>query len=322
MTGRDFGDRSFVQFKTVKPKALKRGDLIGVIAPGGAIFETNRIKKFQNILEEIGFKVKFGKTIYERYGYLAGKDEFRAQEVNEMFQNDEIKGIIAMRGGNGCARILPMINYNLIRNNPKVFVGFSDITTLLNAFYAKAGLVTFHGPTGYSSWEGFSLNYFKKTVMNKEPAVMKQPTSERNDFYTIISGKAEGALFGGNLIVMTSIIGSGYLPDPTGKILFLEEIGEEVYRIDRMLTQLKLAGVLDKINGIIFGKCVRCDPEEPEKSLTLRQAIEDHIKPLGIPAFYGSMIGHIKDKFTVPVGINTSINADSGEISLRESAVT
>lgn len=305
----------------IKPPALKPGDTIAVTAPAGAIFHHSYIDKFTLILQNLGFKVKLGKTLTEKYGYLAGSDELRANELNSFFKDDKISGIIAMRGGWGCARILPMLGYELMREQPKVLMGFSDITSLLMAAYTKAGLVTFHGPVGYSGWNEFSLGYVKRTLIDKETVIMLQPAFCKDKLCTITKGQAKGILMGGNLAVVASLLGTPYAPDWNNKILFLEETTEEVYRIDRLLTQLKLAGVLDKINGFIFGECVKCDPEEPEKSLTLMQVFDDHIKPLGIPSFYGSMIGHIENKFTLPVGIEAEVDAGIGMIKLSGPAV-
>jgi muramoyltetrapeptide carboxypeptidase len=305
----------------IKPPALKQGDTIAVTAPAGAIFNPDAAAKFTAILNNLGFKVVHGKTLTEKYGYLAGPDKFRADELNSFFKDDNVKGIIAMRGGWGCARMLPYVDYESMKKNPKVLMGFSDITALLIAAYTKAGLVTFHGPVGYSSWNDFSVDYVKRILMQKERVMMMQPAFCKDKLCTITTGKAKGVLVGGNLAVITSLIGSSYLPDWQDKILFLEETTEEVYRIDRLLTQLKLSGILDKLSGFIFGECVKCDPEEPEKSLTLMQVFEDHIKPLGIPAFYGSMIGHIENKFTLPVGIEAEMDAASGMIKLSEAAV-
>jgi muramoyltetrapeptide carboxypeptidase len=305
----------------VKPKALKAGHTIAVTAPAGAIFNPAHIEKFSAILQNMGFKVKLGKTLSEKYGYLAGSDELRAEELNSFFRNDDVDGIIAMRGGWGCARMLHLLDYELLRKNPKVLMGFSDITSLLMAAYTRSGLVTFHGPVGYSGWNDFSVDYVKRTIMQKETVIMLQPAFCQDKLCTITKGTARGTLMGGNLAVVASMLGTPYVPHWKDKILFLEETTEEVYRIDRLLTQLKLAGVLDKISGFIFGECVKCDPEEPEKSLTLMQVFDDHIKPLGIPAFYGSMIGHIENKFTLPVGIEAEMDAAVGTIELLEPAV-
>jgi muramoyltetrapeptide carboxypeptidase len=305
----------------VKPHPLKKGDLIAVIAPGGAVFKSSNIKRFESILTNLGFRVLNGKTLTARYGQFAGSDALRAQEMNEMFANPEVKGIITMRGGSGCARILSLLDYDLIRDNPKVFMGMSDITSLLISIYAKSGLVGFHGPVGYSSWERFTLEHFRHTVMEGKEVLMQNPSNNAG-FYTINSGKARGQLMGGNLTVLTNMLGSNFLPDWKGKILFLEEINEETYRVDRMLNQLKMNGIFDQINGVIIGKFRNCEPEEADKSLSLEQAVKGYLEPIGKPAFYGSMIGHIKDKFTIPMGVEVEMDANTGNIRMLETATS
>jgi muramoyltetrapeptide carboxypeptidase len=200
-------------------------------------------------------------------------------------------------------------------------MGFSDITCLLNAIYAKTGLVTFHGPVGNSSWGEFSMKYVKSVLMEADETVFSPYDPQKDAPVVITPGKTRGILVGGNMAVLTGMLGSAYLPAWENKILFLEETAEEPYRLDRMIVQLKLNGVLEKIGGFVFGKCVKCEAEEPEKAFTFQQVLEQHIKPLGIPAFYGAMIGHIENKYTLPVGIEAEMDADKGTIALLESAV-
>lgn len=305
----------------LKPPALKPGDTIAISSPAGAIWDDPQVEKFISIIQELGFKVKTGETLKQKYGYFAGTDEFRAGEINNFFLDDEVKGIICMKGGWGCARILDKLNFEMIKNNPKVLMGFSDITSLLIAINAKTGLVTFHGPVGNSGWNEFTTAYVKRILINKEAVEYAYPETDSDKYYSINKGNAKGILIGGNLTVVASMMGSDYLPNWKNKILFLEETGEEPYRIDRMLTQLKLSGVLGTISGLVFGKCVKCEAEEPEKAFTLQQVLDQHIKPLGIPAFYGAMIGHIVNKYTVPIGINVEMDAASGILKLSEPAV-
>jgi muramoyltetrapeptide carboxypeptidase len=209
----------------------------------------------------------------------------------------------------------------MIAQNPKVLIGFSDITTLLNAIYAKTGLITFHGPVGNSGWNDWTSSVFKSVVMNAEQAVFPKGPNEEDKIITLNKGIASGTLVGGNLTVISSLIGSGYLPEWKGKILFLEETTEEPYRIDRMLTQLKLAGVFKQLNGVAIGKFVKCEAEEPQKAFTFMQVLEQHFKTLTIPSFYGLMTGHIENKLTLPVGADVSMNTDNGTLKLNESAV-
>ena len=301
------------------PKALKKGDSIGVIAPGGAIFNKSSIEKCKIKLDAVGLNIVAGKTLSTQHGYLSDTDENRAKEIMEMFTNPNIKGIVAMRGGSGCARVLPFLDYDLIKQNCKPFIGMSDITALLTAFYTKAEMTSFHGPVGYSTWTDFTKKYFTKTLFSKKETEMLAPA--KSNFYTISKGIAQGELIGGNLTVFSQLVGTPYLPHMHGKLLFMEDINEEPYRIDRMLMQLKLAGILSQVNGIIIGECRKCNPEEPEKSLSLKQVLQDHFSNLNIPVFYGAKFGHIKDKWTLPVGIKAEMNADIGSLKLLEPAV-
>ena len=311
------------------PNRLKEGDTIGIISPSSAIFETEPYEIAVETFEAMGLKVKLGKYVSNRYGHLAGTDDERAQELNDMFKDPEVNAIIALRGGSGAARILDKIDYEAISKNPKIFIGYSDITALHLAIYAKTGLVTFHGPLAVSTWNKFSYSYFKKILFDGETVLMKNPTvigdnltQVSNRIRTIYPGKASGVLMGGNLSVLTGIMGSDYLPDWENKIIYLEDVGEKIYAVDRMMSQLKLGGVLDKISGFVFGKCTECDPGgNGYGSLTLEEVIDYYIKPLKIPAYSGAMFGHIKDNFTIPNGIEAEIDAEKGTIQMLTPAV-
>ena len=305
----------------LKPSALKPGDTIAISSPAGAVWDDVQIEKFSDIIQSLGFKIKLGQTLKEKFGYFAGSDELRAKEINNFFADKNVQAIFCMKGGWGCARILDKLNYDVIKQNPKVIMGFSDITSLLIAINSKTGLITFHGPVGNSGWNDFSVDYIKRVLMKKELVTYTYPDKDDDKPYTITSGKAKGILMGGNLTVLAGIIGSEYLPHWKNKILFLEEAKEEPYSIDRMLTQLKLAGVLQNISGFVFGKCVKCDAEEPQKAFLFKEVLEQHIKPLNIPAFYGAMIGHIENKYTVPIGAEAEIDAEKCVLKLLESAV-
>ena len=313
---------------SLKPPRLKAGDTVGLINPAGATFHGNDVTIAAETLTALGLKMKTGKHLLDRYGYLAGTDDARANDVNTMFADPEVAAIFTFRGGWGCNRILDLLDYNLIRRNPKILMGYSDITSLLLALNAKTGLVTFHGPVGVSTWNQYSTQIVKKLLFEAEAFSMENPVETgdslvqvKDRILTINPGKANGKLLGGNLSVLTAMVGTDYLPDFRGNILFLEEVGEDIYRVDRMLTQLKLAGILKQISGFVFGRCSDCGPGKGYGSLTLEDVFDDHIKPLGIPAWYGSMIGHIEKKFTVPLGIEAEINAVKGSISLLEPAV-
>ncbi len=299
----------------IRPNRLKEDDTIGVCAPAGAMANPSDIDEFKAILSKLGLNVKVGPNIPGRYGYFSATDEDRAKEFMDFIQDDEVQGIFFIRGGWGCARILELLDFDIIKSNPKVIMGFSDITTLLNAITSKTGLITFHGPGGNSTWNDYSIRYIKELLF-KGAVVEYKNASTDHKILNYSSGNTQGQLYGGNLSVLTSLIGSNYLPDWSGKILFLEDVMEEPYRIDRMLTQLKLSGILDQVNGVILGNFRKCTPDEPHKSFTLEEVFEQHFKNLKKPVFYGAQIGHIKNKFTIPVGIEIEMNANLGSFKL------
>lgn len=303
----------------LKPPRLKLGDTVGLINPASPI-DREDIDYTEQALAKLGLKVKRGAHILDRYGYLAGKDRDRAADIHTMFADDSVQALLTIRGGWGCNRILPLLDYDLIRQHPKIIMGYSDITSLLLAIYARSGVVTFHGLVGTSNWNQFSVASMQQILLNGRAARMMNPGTISAE--TIAPGKATGQMIGGNLSVLASMVGSPYLPDWNQKILFVEEVGEDIYRVDRMLTQLKIAGILDRISGFIFAQCRHCTPgEDDDPSLTLPQVFSDIIKPLGIPAWYGSAIGHIQDKFTVPIGVQVEIDANAKTIQMLEPAV-
>jgi len=314
---------------SLKPPRLKEGDTVGLINPAGVTYYPDEVKIAEETFAALGLKMKPGRHLLDRYGYLAGTDQARAADVNDMFADSEVNALVSLRGGWGCNRLLDKLDYKMIRKNPKILMGYSDVTSLLIALNAKTDLVTFHGPVGTSTWNKFSTDHVRRLLFDGETYTLENPKEKGDNLtqvddriWTINSGTAQGRLSGGNLTVLAAMVGSEYLPNWKGRILFLEDIGEDIYRIDRMLTQLKLSGILDQLSGFVFGKCTRCEPGEGYGALTMVEVFNDHIKPLGIPAWYGSMIGHIEDKFTIPLGVEAEIHADSGSIRLLESAVS
>jgi muramoyltetrapeptide carboxypeptidase len=309
----------------IKPPRLRPGDAVGLVSPATAAFETESTNIWIDALESMGFNVSLGDNYYDRHGYFAGQDAARASDINAFFGDPDIKMIFA-RGGWGAPRVLPLLDYDMIRDNPKVLLGYSDATALLHAVHTKTGLVTFHGPSPLNT---FSAEHFRRVVMAGEQYTMTNPTfitgndlvQTENRIRTMRGGTATGQILGGNLSLLTAITGSEYLPDWEGSILFIEDVDEAVYRIDRMMTELALSGVLGKINGFIFGRCTDCEPGRGFGSLTMEEMLAEHIDPLGIPAFSGSMIGHIDEQFTIPLGIDVEMNADAGSIRMLEAGV-
>jgi len=312
----------------IKPPRLINGDTIGVVSPAGPTFHKRDLKKVERSLSALGLYVKFGKHVLSRNGYLAGSDSERADDFNGMIYDDSVKAIMAMRGGWGSNRLLNLIDYDAVSRNPKIIIGFSDVASLLLAIYAKTGLITFYGPVATSKFGKFTTSWVKEILFEGKSPTLENPlirpdgSINHNHFTkTINSGTAQGKLVGGNLTVISSMIGSGYLPDWDENILFLEEVGEKIYHIDRMLTQLKLAGIFNKLSGIVFGKCVKCVPSKTTLSLSLEDVFDEIFTPLSIPVYTGAMIGHIDRIFTIPIGLNAIMDADKGNIKLLEPAV-
>ncbi|HEY3883659.1 MAG TPA: LD-carboxypeptidase [Vicinamibacterales bacterium] len=315
----------------VKPRRLSAGDTVALVSPASATWEETDLDIARGSLEALGLTVVLAEHLMDRHGYLAGDDKARADDINKSFADRSIAAVHAIRGGWGSSRVLPDLDFDAIRRNPKILIGYSDITALLLSVFAKTGLVTFHGPIGMGRWDSFSLDYYKRVLFNGEQVTYQNKRDINPDknalvpteflTRTVTPGTARGRLLGGNLTVLTTILGSPYLPDWNDAIFFCEDVHEELYRIDRMLTQLKLAGVLDKIKGFVFGACAECGPGEGYGSLTLDQILDEHIKPLGVPAWQGAMIGHEQPQWTLPEGCAVEIDAAAATIRLLESPV-
>ena len=306
-------------------KKLKIGDTIGLIGPSGTVREAGAVDQAIAYMKELGFHVKVGESAHAKYGYLSGTDEVRAGDINAMFADKEVDAIVCTRGGYGTMRMLDMLNYDVIRANPKVFVGFSDITALHIAFLEKCGLVTFHGPMA-TRWQsefadGFTQPAFYGTVMNAQPLGELVNSLNYHARQTVNPGSAQGMLVGGNLSLIAGTIGTPYEINTKDRILFIEEIGERTYCVDRMLTQLRLAGKFDDCAGIVFGDFNDCPVEYPQFGLTLEEVIRDVAAPCGKPIFTGLQAGHVSPKLTLPLGVQCRMDADNCTLEILEAAV-
>ncbi|NEQ99640.1 MAG: LD-carboxypeptidase [Cyanothece sp. SIO2G6] len=314
----------------VKPDRLRPEQTVGIISPAGATFVPEQLDIVVDAVRGLGLVPRVAPHTLDRYGYLAGKDEDRAADVNQFFADPTIAALLPIQGGWGSSRILPYLDYDLIRQNPKIIVGFSDLTALLLGIHAQTGLVTFHGPNGLTAWRSPQTTSFRQVlfeaglsqIQNQRSAADRDRLMQvSNRVRTITPGQAEGRLIGGNLSILSGIVGSPYVPNLDGAILFLEDVGEYIYRVDRMITHLKLAGVFDNLAGLIFGQCSGCGPGSDYGSLTLEDVIRDHIQPLGIPAWSGATIGHVEPVLTLPIGTRVAIDATTGSIQMLEAAV-
>ncbi len=299
----------------IHPPIIRRGDTVGVITPSSALVDDEGYSIAEDNFKRLGLRLQWGQHVGKKYGYLAGKDEERLADLHAMFGNPEIKAIVCLRGGSGAARVLDQLDYELIARNPKIFMGYSDITAFHQAIHTQTGLITFHGAVANSRWTPMVISQFEQLFFKGKPPMYTVP---QNSVRTLSPGTAEGKLLGGNLTVLTGIAGSKYFPDFNDSILFLEDISEEPYRIDRMFSQLALSGALRKINGFIFGRCSDCEAKNPGNSLTLEQILDDYIKPLGIPAYQGALIGHMDEQFMLPVGARVRMDANQGSIAVLE----
>lgn len=313
--------------RRIFPARLKEGDLIGLVTPGSPISK-EQLEETVEKLEKLGFRTFYQDSVLSEYGYFAGSDQERADELMGMFTNEDIDGILCVRGGYGSIRILDLLNFEQIKHNPKILIGYSDITALLSSIYEQTGLITFHGPFGVSEFNDFTLKTLKKIIMSptdnyKYPYKREDDTEDKPeyDLYTINGGKAEGELIGGNISVLDSMIGSRFEVNFENKIVYLEDTEEKTYRVDKMLVHLLQATNLKKAAGIVMGVFYECNIND-EPRLSLKEAIGDLLKPLGIPVSYGLSFGHIDIKITIPNGIMARMNADRNTLELLEKAVS
>ena len=320
-------ERSTKNKKIVKPPRLKTGDTIAVIAPASGIEPEEFEKALQN-LAAFGFKTKAGKNARNRNGFLAGTDKERLADLHEAFADKEVKAIWCIRGGYGASRLLPDLDFDLIKKNPKILIGYSDITALHTAIHQTTGLVTFHGPTGAATFSDYTKRHVLDVLMNpsapyKIELAPENVASESNLFKTeiVTSGKCRGRLIGGNLSLLSALAGTPFgLRDVKDKILFIEDVGEQPYRIDRMLTQLRQTVDLRQVAGIALGIFQDCNPKS-EGSQSLLNVCRDRLGDLKIPVVYGLSFGHIRDQFTLPVGIETELDAEKATMTFLETGV-
>ncbi len=314
--------------KTVKPKRLVPGDTVGVIAPASAPAIEDFDKAIAN-LESYGFKIKIGKSARNRNGFLAGTDRERLDDLHAAFADKDVKAVWCVRGGYGAGRILPQIDYRLIAKNPKILIGYSDITALHLAISQNTGLVTFHGPVGTSAPVDYTKKHALGVLMEPKAPYRIEPSefnrANASNLYkteVIASGKVRGRLTGGNLSLVSALAGTPYgLRDTKGKILFLEDVGEQPYRIDRMLTQVRQSIDMRQLAGIALGIFEDCNPKTPDTQ-SLIDVLRDRLGDLGIPVIYGLSFGHIREQFTLPMGIEAELDTASASMTFLETAVS
>lgn len=314
----------------LRPRRLRAGDTIGLINPSGAIYERLHYELAHEALGALGLRVKEGPHLRARYGHMAGTPQQRAADIHQHLDDPQVAGILAVTGGSGANRVLPHLDFERFARHPKFLGGFSDLTSLITAVQVRTGLVTFHSPLGRSEWNAFSVEHFRAVAMEGLAHTMRNEVPKVDDLVaregriqTVRGGKAQGRLVGGNLAVLTSLAGTPYWPDFDGAILFLEDVNEYIYRIDRMLSTLMLSGALGRLAGVALGGFTDCPVSEGSfGTLTLDEVFDDYFAGLGIPVYRGAQFGHVKRKFTIPLGVMAEIDADAGTLRLLEPAVS
>lgn len=314
----------------LKPKVLRSGDTVGLITPAAYVSDPDRLATAERTVRYFGLKPRFGRNVGKRSGYLGGSVDERLADLHEMFGDPEVKGVFCIRGGYGAGQLLGRIDYDLIRRNPKVFLGYSDITSLHLAIQKRTGLVTFHGPVAVSAFSRYTQESFRKALFEAKPIGRLANPPESNELRpahtlrALHGGTAHGRLIGGNLSLISATMGTPFEIETRGHILFIEDVGEEPYRLDRMLTQLRLAGKLEAAAGIVWGECSECTPKDYkpsfESTFSTAEVIDNLLGDLKVPVLAGLTIGHTDDQLTLPEGVAATLDADKGELVIEESA--
>ena len=307
----------------IKPKPLRRGDTIGLVGISGALHEPEtRFEKMLEAIDALGYKVIVADSCREEYGYLSGTDASRAKGLNQMFRDDRVDAVVCMRGGYGVTRMLDRVDFDAIRANPKLLLGYSDITALHTAIHEKVGMVTIHGPMAdrWMEFDDFSRRSMLRALTSTEPlGTLYNPEGMAPQ--CVVPGRCEGRLVGGNLSLIAALCGTPYQLNPEGKVLLLEDVGEYVYRLDSMLTQLRLAGMFERCAGVVLGGFTDCTEEYERYALHLEDVIRDVIVPAGKPVLANLSIGHTPTKITVPLGVHCAVDAEAGTLTITEAAL-
>jgi muramoyltetrapeptide carboxypeptidase len=322
--------RKPLPMKLIKPPRLHQGDLVGLIAPGG-FTKDDAIDKATRKIEGLGFRVREGRHLRKVWGNYAGTVEERLEDLHAMFADPEIKAIWCIRGGSGCISLLARLDYDLVRKNPKVLIGYSDVTALHLALLKKVGLVTFHGPVAMAGHSDYAMSHLMAVLCDPQPRYVIPQAAENAEralsethyaIRTVHGGVATGPLIGGNLSLVAALAGTPYAADLKNAIIFLEEVNEAPYRIDRWMTQLDLSSPFAQAAAMMVGICDNCGPGEEESSLSLDETLDIHLAPMRGPAVSGYSFGHIRHQFTIPVGIRATLDADAQTLTLLEPAVS
>jgi muramoyltetrapeptide carboxypeptidase len=314
----------------VRPPRLVRGSRVALVAPAGPLLEHDDLARAEALCRALGYEPRLGPNTARRHGYFAGTDEERLADLNGALRDPEVDAIWCIRGGYGTSRILDQVDFDALVRRPRPFIGYSDITALLVAALHRAGLVTFHAPMARVPMPPFSRSHFERVLASADPAGrlgrLPPPADvllpRENRVSTLRGGMAEGPLVGGNLSLLQCLVGTPHLPALDGAILFLEDVGEDLYRVDRMLAHLRMAGLLQRLAGVAVGRFTDLKRAMSDGALGFDEVLATYFLPLGIPVAYGFPVGHIDDQWTLPLGVRARLDADAGELDLLEPAVS
>jgi muramoyltetrapeptide carboxypeptidase len=313
----------------LRPPRLASGTRIGLVAPAGPLLERDDLTRAQELCRALGYEPMLGKNAHRRSGYLAGTDSERLADLNAAIRDSSIHAIWCIRGGYGSIRLLDQVDYAAMAEGPKALIGFSDATALLNAIHRLTGVVTFHGPVARASLTAFSRLHFERVLTTAEapgrlgriPLPPDVLVPQENRIVSLRGGVAEGPLAGGNLTLLQCLIGTPYFPELAGAILFLEDMGEDLYRVDRMLAHLRLIGAFRRLAGVLVGRFTDLKRSGGDGAQGFDEVLANYFEPLGIPVAYGFPVGHIEGQWTLPFGVRARLDADGGEVELLEPAV-
>jgi muramoyltetrapeptide carboxypeptidase len=316
----------------IRPRRLQPGDTVGLITPATFVADPEALVKAERTIKHFGWRAKWGKSVGKKSGYFGSTVTERLDDLHAMFRDPEVKAVFCVRGGYGSQHLLDRIDYDLIRRNPKIFAGYSDITAMHLAIHQNTGLVTFHSPVPLSAFTEYTQKHFVPALTEAKPLGRLTNPDETNQLRpehtlrAVRAGKATGRLIGGNLTLISTLMGTPYEPDTRGAIFFLEDVGEEPYRIDRMLTQLRLAGKLQQAAGIIIGECADCAPSEYKPfvaaGFSLGEVVDAILGALNVPVLSGLTFGHTDDQLTLPLGLTATLDAGAGTVEIQQPAVS
>ncbi|MBV9270899.1 MAG: LD-carboxypeptidase [Candidatus Eremiobacteraeota bacterium] len=293
---------------------LREGDTVVLFSPAGPVPNDGRLERAQETLERTGLRVRVATHAMARRGYLAGSDDERLTDLNDALRDPDVRGLFALRGGYGTMRLLPYVDYDALRRDPKVVIGYSDLTALLNTMTSRTGVLTFHGPVASSgAWSDRVIGWLRGALFEGDSiGSLHAPAS-----YVITPGSASGRLAGGNLSLIAGLVGTPYAIDFSDAIVLIEEVDEAPYRMDRMLTQLRLADAFRDARGIIVGKCSNCDVPDDHiyGDMKLRDVLEEQLRDRGSPILADIEVGHIEEQWTLPIGATARLDTGTRTLS-------